>query len=288
MMHIILGGTGHVGSATAMALLKRGKAVTIVTRHRDHGAALERAGATIAVADVHDVSALRAILRTGQRALLLNPPADFKIDTDLEERRTAAAIVSALDGSGLEKVVAASTYGAKAGERYGDLNTLFELEEGLRAQPIPFSINRAAYYYTNWDAQAQSVRERGVLQSFFPADFPLPMVSPEDLGDAAARRLTEPVSAGGIHYVEGPERYSPQDVANAYAAVLNRPVEVEVIPRSQWEAAYRALGFSEPAAYSYARMTAASLDDGFIAATQAERGKITLKQHVAGVSTTQA
>lgn len=288
MMHIILGGTGHVGSATAMALLKRGKAVTIVTRHSDHGAALARAGATIAVADVHDVSALRAILQTGQRALLLNPPADFKIDTDLEERRTAAAIVSALDGSGLEKVVAASTYGAKAGERYGDLNTLFELEEGLRAQPIPFSINRAAYYYTNWDAQAQSVRERGVLQSFFPADFPLPMVSPEDLGDAAARRLTEPVSAGGIHYVEGPERYSPQDVANAYAAVLNRPVEVEVIPRSQWEAAYRALGFSEPAAYSYARMTAASLDDGFIAATQAERGKITLKQHVAGVSTTQA
>lgn len=39
-MHIVLGGTGRVGSATARALLKRGEPVTIVTRDAAHGADL--------------------------------------------------------------------------------------------------------------------------------------------------------------------------------------------------------------------------------------------------------
>ena len=130
-MHIILGGTGHIGSATAMALLRNGEPVTVVTRERAHAEALERAGATIAVADVHDVEATRAILRTGRRALLINPPADVRGDSDIEERRTASAIVEAVKGSGLEKVVAVSTYGAQPGERLGDLNVLFEFEVGL-------------------------------------------------------------------------------------------------------------------------------------------------------------
>lgn len=47
------------------------------------------------------------------------------------ERQALALIVQALDGSGLEKTVAASTGGARAGERPGDLNTLWELEQGL-------------------------------------------------------------------------------------------------------------------------------------------------------------
>jgi hypothetical protein len=56
----------------------------------------------------------------------------------------------AVNGSALEKVVAASTYGAQQGDALGDLSTLCQLEEGLRSQPIPAAINRGAYYMTNW------------------------------------------------------------------------------------------------------------------------------------------
>ncbi|WP_292311736.1 hypothetical protein [Mesorhizobium sp.] len=37
-MHIILEGTGHVGSAAAMSFLRQGEAVTIVTRDPSKGA----------------------------------------------------------------------------------------------------------------------------------------------------------------------------------------------------------------------------------------------------------
>jgi uncharacterized protein YbjT (DUF2867 family) len=93
---------------------------------------------------VFDVDALRAILRTGRRAFLLNPPADPSTDTDEQERRSVAAILQALEGSGLERVVAESTMGAQPGERLGDLNVLYEFEQGLRRQPIPASVIRRA------------------------------------------------------------------------------------------------------------------------------------------------
>jgi uncharacterized protein YbjT (DUF2867 family) len=57
-----------------------------------------------------------------------------------------------LDGSGLEKIVAQSTYGAQPGEGKGDLNVLYDLEQALAAQPISVSVIRAAYYMSNWDA----------------------------------------------------------------------------------------------------------------------------------------
>ena len=128
-MHIILGGTGHVGSVAAAALLRQGEAVTVVTRDEGKAAFLAEQGAEVAVADVRDIEALRQVFRRGRRAFLLNPPADPSTNTDAKERETVAAIVAALEGSGLEKVVAESTYGAQPGEGIGDLSVLYGLEQ---------------------------------------------------------------------------------------------------------------------------------------------------------------
>ena len=262
-MYVIMGGTGHVGSATAEALLARGQAVTIVTRSAARAAKWCDKGADIVEADVEDVASLRAAFRRGRRAFLLNPPGDTSKDTDAIERHTVANIVAALQGSGLEKVVAESTGGAQPGERIGDLSVLWELEEGLRRQPIPAAINRAAYYMSNWEWLLDSVRSTGKLPTMFPADLPIPMVAPRDLGEAAAARLMSPLDDVGVRYVEGPRRYSSKDVATAFSQALGRPVEVEVVPRDKWKETFLGLGFSEAAADSYARMTAASVDGGF-------------------------
>jgi uncharacterized protein YbjT (DUF2867 family) len=262
-MFIILGGTGHVGSAVAMELLKQRQPVTIVTRNGSDKEHWQERGAHIAVADVSDVDALCRIFRTGKRAFLLNPPAPTSTDTEIEESKTVASIVAALEGSGLEKVVAESTYGAQPGRRCGDLNILYDLEQALATQPIPFGIIRAAYYFSNWDTALETARKEGVLHTMFPADFELPMVAPDDLGRFTANLLASPIGRVGTHYVEGPERYSSNDVAAAISDVLGKPVRVVTTPREQWQQAFRDMGFSEAAADSYARMTALALDQPF-------------------------
>ncbi|GAB4382274.1 MAG: NAD(P)H-binding protein [Elainellaceae cyanobacterium] len=278
-MYIILGGTGNVGSAVARSLLKRREPVLVVTRDPSKAEGLRRDGADVAVADVHDVETLGRIFRQGQRLFLLNPPAAPSSDTTTEERRSLAAILSAIDGAGLEKIVAESTYGAQPGERIGDLGVLYEMEQALTAQPVPTTIIRAAYYMSNWRASLQSAREQGVIQTLFPEDFKLPMVAPSDIGEIAARLIAEPIEQTGLHYVEGPDRYSPHDVAAAFATTLGRPVFAETVPRDQWLVMFKSMGFSNEAAASFANMTAVTLDETFPDLNSVERGMTSLHNY---------
>ncbi|PDT43047.1 MULTISPECIES: NmrA family NAD(P)-binding protein [Sinorhizobium] len=286
-MFIVIGANGHVGSAVVSTLLDAGRPVTAVLHSSENDADWRNRGAQTAVVDVHNTHDLRAVFRTGTRAFLLNPNADVSTDTDREEHATVRSIVAALKGSGLEKVVAASTYGAQPGERCGDLNILYDFEQALAAQPIPATIQRGAYYMSNWDELLDAARD-GVLPTMIPADMKIPMVAPADLGKAAVRHLLEPPRDQDVHYVEGPERYSPQDVAKAFATALGNSVKVEVIPRDQWIAAYRRLGFSDAAAESYARMTAVSVESGFAMLEPFERGETTLEEYVGALVASRA
>ncbi|MET3649453.1 NmrA family NAD(P)-binding protein [Phyllobacterium ifriqiyense] len=279
-MYVIMGGTGHVGSATATELLNLGHAVTIVTRNADQAAGWRARGADLVEADVEDVASLRAAFRRGKRAFLLNPPADTARDTDVIERRTVANILAALDGAGLEKVVAESTGGAQPGDRIGDLNVLWELEEGLRHQPIPAAINRAAYYMSNWDGLLDSVRTSGTLPILFPPHTMIPVVAPSDLGKAAAQRLLSGVDDVDVRYIEGPKRYSPENLAEAFANALGRPVELAIIPRKDWKQSFLELGFSDRAAESYTRMTELSIDKGFDMPDDSWRGRTSLETYI--------
>jgi uncharacterized protein YbjT (DUF2867 family) len=279
-MHIILGGTGNVGSAVAKSLLKRHESVIVVTHDPSKATALRQEGAEVAIVDVHDVDALRDVFRQGRRLFLLNPPAAPSADTVAEERRSLAAILSAIDGAGLEKIVAESTYGASPGDRLGDLGVLYEMEQALSVQPVPATIIRAAYYMSNWGASLQVARERGAIQTFYPKDFKLPMVAPADLGELAARLMIEPIERTGIHFVEGSDRYSSQDVAIAFAAALGRPVAAESVPRDRWLATLTGMGFSDEAAESFANMTAATLDGTFPALNSIDRGTTSLHDYL--------
>jgi uncharacterized protein YbjT (DUF2867 family) len=278
-MHIILGATGHVGSAVAMALLDRHQPVTVVTRDLAKAERFTRRGAAAAIADIQDSDALHAVLQRGQFAFLLMPPAAPSTDTVSEEKRTMGSIVRALRGTHLQKVVVQSTYGAQPGDGLGDLGVLYEFEQAVAAVGMRTSVVRAAYYMSNWDASLSDARDRGVVDTFFPPDFVLPMVAPADLGAAAARLLTEEIEHTGIRYVEGPMPYSPEDVAGAFAQVLGREVRAVQTPRSAWIAKYASLGFSPAAAESYARMTAVTLEH--VERPEApERGRTSLADYI--------
>ncbi|MDR7115547.1 NAD(P)H-binding protein [Caulobacter sp. BE254] len=283
-MHVVMGATGHVGSACLENLLAANAPVLAVTHSRDKAEELEARGVKSAVVDVHDPDALRAVFKQGRRAFLLNPPADPSTDTDAEELATVRSILAALDGSGLEKVVAESTMGAYAGEalkpRTGDSSVLWALEKGLAAQRIPAAINRAAYYLSNFDMQVADIRKTGQLQTTIPLDFHLPMVAPTDLGRVAARRLMEGVQDVGIVGIEGPKRHTLVDVADAFGDALGMPVVAVATPREGWIEAFRGMGFSDAAADAYARMTAATLDGPLPQQNETEKGATELMAYI--------
>jgi uncharacterized protein YbjT (DUF2867 family) len=253
-MHIITGGTGQIGSVLAEALLKKGEPVTIVSRSSKAAAEWKAKGARFAVADIYDTDALHGIFKTGKSIFLLNPPADPMTDTTVQERKTVASLLAALKHTKVEKVVAASTLGAQPGDNIGDLGVLYELEQGVANLSFPYGIIRSGYYMSNWAQSLPSVKKSGELISFLPADLKIPMVSPQDIGELAARLMTEK-NVPELTAIQGPELYSPQDVATAFSRVFEKQVTVKVIPQEDWVAAFKSAGFSDKAAVSYANMT---------------------------------
>lgn len=279
-MFIILGAAGHVGSEVTNALRKAGQDVLAVVHSSEKAAMVRAVGVEPAIVDVGDDAALRAVFQRGRRAFLLNPPGDPQADSNEQELRTARSISQALVGSGLEKVVVASTYGAQPGDAIGDLSTLHDFEQGVQASGIPAAINRGAYYFTNLDMLLDPARS-GILPTAFPADFVLPMVAPADLGKAAAERLASGLDDVGIRDVEGPARYNFADVADVLARLLGRPVEVATTERSQWEESFRQLGFSAPSARAFARMTEVTVDQPDLPENP-WRGAVTLADYLGG------
>jgi uncharacterized protein YbjT (DUF2867 family) len=279
-MHIILGGNGHIGSALAQTLLSQGESVTIVSRSSSSIPVWQKRGAQVEVVDVYNTIKLRNVFAKGKRLFLLNPPANPATDTDVEERKTLVSILEAIENSDLEKIVAESTYGAQPGHQIGDLGVLSEMEQQLAAQPIPFSIIRAAYYMSNWDFALQTARQDGVINTFFPTDFVLPMVAPRDISQLAARLMTEPVESTGLYNIEGPERYSPLDVAEAFAKALKKPVKAVEIVRDQWINTMQKMGFSNEAAKSFSNMTTIAMEGDLPTRDVVIRGAISLKNYI--------
>jgi uncharacterized protein YbjT (DUF2867 family) len=258
-MYVILGAAGNIGSVVVEKLAGMGHDVLAVVHSEEKAEALEAEHIETVVADLRDSDAVRSALQRGKRAFLLNPPGDPSGDSNAVELETGRSIGAALSGSGLEKVVVASTYGAQQGEALGDLSTLWEFEQAVLASGIPAAINRGAYYFTNLDMLIEPAKE-GELPTAFPEDFVLPMVAPSDLAEAAVERLLSGIDDVGIVHVEGPERYSFGQVAGVLGRLLGRDVKVATTPREGWEESFKQVGFSEASAGNFARMTGATLD----------------------------
>jgi Protein of unknown function (DUF3253) len=99
------------------------------------------------------------------------------------------------------------------------------------------------------------------------------MVAPENVGRFAASLLVS-APKRSILYREGPERYSPNDVAAAMSTAR----------REQWQETLQSLRFSAAAAASYARMTAIALAEKYDKPVDPTRGVFTLEAYVGRLS----
>jgi uncharacterized protein YbjT (DUF2867 family) len=279
-MHIVTGATGHIGSAVADTLLSKGENVLVITRNWQKGEEWKQKGAEVAIVDIFDTEQLHEVFMRGKKLFLLNPPAPPDTDIVQEEKKSVRSLLKALRDTPIEKVVAESTYGAHPGDDSGDLNVLYEMEQGLKDLDIPVSIIRGAYYMSNWDMQLEMARKTGMVRSLYPVGFKIPMVAPHDLGEFAARLMMEPVNKIGLYYVEGPEPYSSAEVAEAFSEVLNKRVEAVETPCTQWIPTLEKMGFSRKAAESMANMTKFTLEQNYEMADRPYRGRTSLRRYI--------
>lgn len=258
-MYAIMGITGQVGSATAKYLLEDGQRVRAIVRDRAKASVWAARGAEIAIADWSDAGALAAAF-DGVDGVFAMLPANFAPSPDFAEPRALLqALTTALRRAQPPKVVALSSIGAQHTRDLGLITQLHLLEQALDSLSMPCAHVRAAWFMENlrWDVALAQFEGR-LVSHLSPLDRAIPMVSTDDVGRTIAGTLVETWFGRRVIEVEGPRRYSPLDMAQALAAVLEHDVETIAIPREQWAARFEDEGM--PADRTGARI---AMLDGF-------------------------
>ena len=244
-MVAVTGITGKVGSRVARGLLAQGQSVRAVVRRRAKGDEWAALGCDVFVTSIDDAEAMTEAFRGVDGVFLMTPPNYDPESGFPDTQRNAAALRTAIEESRPTKVVFLSTVGAQVTEP-NLLNNSGMTEAMLRTVPVPVAFLRAAWFMENaaWDIESA---KNGVVHTFLqPLDHRIPMVATEDIAQTAVELLGQSWNGVRIVELEGPERYSSNDVAAALASALRTPVRNEIVPRSTWEELFRSQGMKNP------------------------------------------
>ena len=246
-MYAITGITGKVGGVVARTLLAAGLPVRAVVRDEGKGRPWGAKGCEVAIASIADADGLTKAFSGTDGVFLVTPP-DFDPEPGFPLTHEAiAAVKTAISVAKPAKMVFLSTVGAQVAE-FSLLNNSKITEEGLRTMSVPVAFLRAAWFMENasWDVKAAKA---GVISSLLqPLDHPIPMVATADVGSTAADLLRESWTGLRIVELEGPRRYSADDIAAGFAEALGHPVRTEPVPRDTWEALFHSQGMKHPLA----------------------------------------
>lgn len=233
-MYIVSGATGNTGSAVTKTLLEKGLPVRVIVRSREKGAAFEKLGAEVAIADLQNAGALTEALRGGKVSYLMNPPAYQAEDQFAELEKVIASFQAAIETFALEKIVVLSSVGAHLSSGTGNILTAHKLEQAFGNTDIPVTFVRAGSFMENWNAVLDAVKTQGVLPSFYqPLDRKVPQVAAADIGRVAAFAMQEKTKGVEVKELAG-FWTSPAETAEAFGKVLGKEVKAVPVPENQW------------------------------------------------------
>lgn len=215
MGHLILGGTGTVGSGVVRELLARGEKMRVMTRSADKASALP-AGVKGVIGDLQDPSTLKGAFEKGDRVFLLNGVTA----TELQEGLIALAEAKK---AGAERIVYLSVHDVDKGPHLPHFASKIAIEHAIAASGIPFTILRPNNFYQNDAWYRDVILQYGV--------YPQPLgsagvsrVDTNDVASAAANALTKGGHEGMTYTLAGPEALTGEGTAAVYTSVTGREV----------------------------------------------------------------
>ncbi|MBX9657353.1 MAG: NAD(P)H-binding protein [Nitrospiraceae bacterium] len=284
-MFVVLGATGHTGSAVVETLLARKQPVRVVVRSTDKGAAWKAKGADVAVASLEDASAMTKALTGANGVYLLVPPNYGATAWLSEQRQRMDQAAQAVKASGIPHVVFLSSIGGHLAAGTGPIRAARYGEQALGAVAKNLTILRPCYFMENWAPGIGMAKGQGLLPTFIAPTARVPMISTKDIGRTGAEQLIASGRGQLVVELAGPEEYSPDEAATALGLILGKPVSTQHAPLSAVVPTFTSFGFSTEAATLFEEMYA-SFAKGTIRYERPEqliRGTVTLTDALRGM-----
>jgi uncharacterized protein YbjT (DUF2867 family) len=215
MKHLILGGTGTVGSAVVRSLVDRGDEVTVVTRSPKNAQSLPE-GVKVAIADLQDPSTFADTFRDLENLFLLNAVTA----TELQEGLVA---LNEAKLGGAKRLVYVSVHDVEKGAHVPHLASKIAIERAIRQSGIQYTLLQPNNFYQNdfWF--------KDVILGYGLYPQPIGMtgisrVDIRDIADAAVNALTSDRFANRSFALVGPQALTGADVAAEWSKALGREI----------------------------------------------------------------
>jgi uncharacterized protein YbjT (DUF2867 family) len=264
---LIVGATGLLGSATALALLKDGQRVRVLvrerTRHPERVAELQEAGAELMQCDLTDPASLERACKGALRVFACAHSffGSGRLRSAQVDHVGHSALIAATLTTGVPRFVYTSTLGAHEDHPIDFFRSKYEIEEGLRSSHIPYTILRPAAFMEQHVHQllGKPLLDRGFTLIVGEGRKRRNFVSVQDVVPIAVAALRGDTLVNRTLDIGGPDNISTRDIAAMYA-LRSRQGRVFHLPAAVARMAARGLRpFHEGAARV---LEAAAVPDG--------------------------
>lgn len=223
--------TGNIGSRILGHLLDSTHELTVLARDPAKLSDAVRSRSSVVTGSLEDAQAVRLALAGVDTAFLLVPPPGPTV-THWRSWMNAigATVTAAAKAAGVTRIVLLSSTGAQHDD-IGPVSGLGDIEKTLTSAFANVTIVRAGYFMENLFGSLPTIAAEGAFYGVSSPDTKYAAVATSDIGDVAARWLTDATWTG--HHIvgaHGPTPLSPNEQAKILSEVLGRTVQYVQIP----------------------------------------------------------
>jgi uncharacterized protein YbjT (DUF2867 family) len=222
---VVIGATGHQGSAVARELLARGYVVRAVTRAPAKPSALEVAalGAEVVVADLDESPTLDRALSGAYGVFGVTV---YSADDREREVRHGRSLVDAARRAKIGHFVFSSVGSADRLTGIPHFDSKYEIELYLKASGLRFTILRPVAFMENWDDAEQRVAD-GVLRDGLRPTTRVQYFSVRDIGRFVAEAIERPKMWAGRELDIAGDALTMPEIALALGRTFGRDVSYQ-------------------------------------------------------------
>ncbi len=264
MKIVLTGSLGNIGKLLAPQLIVNGHELTIISSNPERRSEIEALGAQAAIGQMQDVGFLTRTFTGADLVYLMETMESvgdlFDPDIDFIAGITAIGqnYQTAVERSGVKKIVHLSSIGAHMNEGNGILLFHYQVEQLLRQLPADIAIKfiRPVGFYLNLLSFIPSIKKQGKIISNYGGDRKEPWVSPADIAGVIAEEVDLPFAGRTVRYVASDE-VSPNEVAAALGQAIGQPdLQWMVVPGEELLNNWLKIGFNPQVARGFVELQA--------------------------------
>jgi uncharacterized protein YbjT (DUF2867 family) len=235
---LITGATGNVGSAVLDILSSTDANLRALVHDEPKAQSLRDRGVEAILGDFLEPESLAPALEGVGTVLLITPIHPEQV------RQAANVIEAARDSDNDPRIVRLSVAQASHEAPTKNSRQHAQIEEELISSGLPYTLLRPTTFMQNTLATARTVSSEGRIYQPFK-DGKLGMIDARDIGEVAAKVLTEKGHAGKTYTLTGPTAISFYDIAEMLSEVLRKKVNYVPISLEKAKEAMLGMGLSE-------------------------------------------